>query len=39
MVLPPKAVYELPEQTVRVARAAFPKGNIYMRMHDELGRL
>src|SRR5205807_8969527 len=26
-------------ETARVARAAFPKGNTYLRMHDELGRL
>ncbi len=29
----------MPEDPARVARAAFPKGNIYLRMHDELGRL
>lgn len=28
---------EVPEETARVARAAFPKGNLYMQMHDELG--
>jgi transposase len=27
----------LPEETQRVATAAFPKGNIYMKMRDELG--
>src|SRR5262245_62066357 len=27
----------IPEDTVRVARAAFPKGNRYMQMHDTLG--
>ena len=30
-------VYVIPEQTVAVARAAFPKGNPYMRMRDALG--
>jgi transposase len=30
-------VYLIPEQTVEVARAAFPKGNPYMRMRDQLG--
>jgi len=30
-------MYCIPEETARVARAAFPKGNPYMRMHDELG--
>lgn len=29
--------YLIPEQTVNVARAAFPKGNPYMRMRDALG--
>jgi transposase len=27
----------IPDETARVARAAFPKGNPYMRMYDELG--
>jgi transposase len=27
----------IPEQTARVAQAAFPNGHIYMRMRDELG--
>jgi transposase len=39
MSLQPQAVYVVPEETARVARAAFPKGNAYLRMHDELGRL
>jgi transposase len=29
--------YAIPEQTIQVARAAFPKGNPYMQMHDTLG--
>jgi transposase len=29
--------FKIPEETVRVARAAFPKGNVYMTMRDELG--
>src|SRR6266849_9297062 len=29
--------YQIPEQTVQVAQAAFPKGNPYMRMRDTLG--
>ena len=29
----------IPDETQRVARAAFPKGNVYMRMRDELGEL
>jgi transposase len=39
MSLQPQAIYVVPEDTARVARAAFPKGNAYLRMHDELGRL
>ena len=27
----------VPEDTARIARAAFPKGNLYMQMQDELG--
>ena len=27
----------VPEETTRVANAAFPDGNLYLRMHDELG--
>lgn len=37
MSLRPQVVYLVPTETARVARAAFPKGNVYMRMHDELG--
>jgi transposase len=32
-------VYCLPEDTARVARAAFPRGNPYLRMYDVLGPL
>src|SRR5918911_3683455 len=39
MSLRPQAIYVVPEDTARVARAAFPKGNAYLRMHDELGRI
>lgn len=39
MSLQPQAVSPVPEDTARVARAAFPKGNVYLRMHDESGRL
>ena len=27
----------VPEETARIARAAFPRGNLYIRMRDELG--
>ena len=29
--------YQIPDETVRVAHAAFPKGNLYMEMQAELG--
>jgi transposase len=32
-------VEPVPEQTARVAKAAFPKGTIYMTMRDELGTI
>jgi len=35
MSMKPRAILEIPEETVRVAQAAFPKGNIYMQMRDE----
>ena len=31
--------FEIPEETVQVAKAAFPKGNVYMTMRDELDPL
>lgn len=37
MSLHARAVFELPEETVRVAQAAFPKGNTYMRIRGRLG--
>src|SRR3569832_583833 len=39
MTLQPNDWTIIPEQTAQIARAAFPKGNIYMRMRDELGVL
>lgn len=39
MSLDPQTNYAIPEDTRRVARAAFPKGNLYMRMRDELGEV
>jgi transposase len=32
-----QALYPLPEETRRIARAAFPRGNIYMQGADRLG--
>ena len=37
MSLNPQYPPEVPEETAIVAHAAFPKGNTYMRMRDELG--
>ncbi len=37
MSLHPADERTIPEETVRVARAAFPKGSVYMRMRDVLG--
>lgn len=39
MSLQPQVVYLVPEDTARVARAAFPKGNVYLRMRDCLGMI
>ncbi len=39
MSLQPQSSYPIPEETQRVAHAAFPKGNLYMRMRDELGEI
>ncbi len=39
MSLQAQAIYCVPEETARVARAIFPAGNLVMRMYDELGML
>jgi transposase len=39
MSLKPQAVCPVPQETARVARAAYPKGNIYMQMRDMLGSI
>jgi transposase len=39
MSLHPQATYPNPEETQRVARAAFPRGNIYMQVADRLGTI
>src|SRR5919109_4226513 len=39
MSLHAQEVPPVPEETIRVAHAAFPHGNIYMRMRDELGTI
>ena len=35
----PEICFEIPEETITVAKAAFPKGNEYMQIRDELGRI
>jgi transposase len=39
MSLKPQAMCPVPQETVRVACAAYPKGNIYLRLRDHLGRI
>ncbi len=39
MSLKPSVIEPVPEQTARVARAAFPKGNLYISIRNELGTL
>lgn len=39
MSLKPQAMCPVPQETVRVARAAYPKGNLYLRLRDHLGRI
>jgi transposase len=39
MSLHSQEIPPIPEETMRVARAAFPRGNLYMRMRDELGTI
>jgi transposase len=34
--LHPQAIPPIPEETARVAHAVFPKGNVYMKLRDEL---
>ncbi len=37
MSLKPRQIDPVPKQTMRVARAAFPKGNLYLTLRDTLG--
>ena len=39
MSLKPAAGRDVPEETQKVAKAAFPKGNVYLWIRDELGEL
>ena len=37
MSMRPSPIEPVPEETARVARAAFRKGNLLMRIRDEIG--
>lgn len=39
MSLQPTQNYEVPDATVKIAYSAFPDGNIYIRLRDELGTI
>ena len=39
MTLHPQQEFSVPEETARVARAAYPKGKLYMNMRDALGTI
>ena len=39
MSLQPSPIGPVPEETARVAHAAFPTGNIYVRLRDQVGRV
>lgn len=39
MSLKPQTISPVPEETARIARSAYPKGNVYMHMRDELGSI
>jgi transposase len=36
-MLKPKSIHEIPKETKAVAKKAFPKGNTYIKLRDELG--
>lgn len=39
MSLKPQAIGPVPEETARIARAAYPEGNIYLQLRDTLGTI
>ena len=39
MSLQPMEIVPVPDETARVARAAFPKGNVWLSLRDELGTI
>jgi hypothetical protein len=38
-MLKPQPIPEIPAETVRVVRAAFPNGNLYIHLRDTLGTI
>jgi transposase len=39
MSLHPQTIPAIPPETIRVAQAVFPHGNIYLQLKDELGSI
>src|SRR6266852_7055800 len=39
MSLQPHAIDPVPEETARLARAAYPRGNVYIQLRDEIGTI
>ena len=39
MTLPPQENFAIPEETARIAHAAYPKGNRYLTLRDALGTI
>jgi transposase len=39
MSLHPEEIEPVPEETTRIARAAFPRGNVRLRLRDVLGTI
>jgi len=39
MSLKPMAIPPVPSETARVARAAFPKGNLYLKLRERIGTI
>ena len=39
MTLQPQTTFSIPDETARVAHAAYPKGNLYLKMRDALGTI
>ncbi len=39
MTLQAQTEWNIPKETVRVARAAYPKGHLYLKLRDALGSI